>query len=86
MLREGDVVEIGFAEFRFTQKRLPPDIGIAPVHSAENDEFTRRPTIGTERLAVHDENEASRHSNQMKLIFAIMLLVILVVVWRLTSR
>ena len=25
MLEEGDVVEIGFAEFRFTQKPLPPD-------------------------------------------------------------
>jgi predicted component of type VI protein secretion system len=86
MLKEGDVVDIGFAEFRFTQKPLPPDIGIAPLHSTENDEFARRPTIGSERLVVHDENEASRHSNQMKLIFAIMLIVILVAVWRLTSR
>ena len=86
MLTEGDVVEIGFAEFRFTQKPLPPEIGVAPLHSTENDESARRPTIGSERLEVHDENEASRHSNQMKLIFAIMLLVILVAVWRLTSR
>jgi pSer/pThr/pTyr-binding forkhead associated (FHA) protein len=82
MLHEGDDIEIGFAEFRFTQKPLPPDVGIAPLHSTENDEFGRRPTIGSERLVVHDENEASRHSNQMKLIFAIMLMGILVAtVW-----
>jgi len=86
MLEEGDVIDIGFAEFRFTQRPLPPDIGIAPLHSTENDESARRPTIGSERLVVHDENEASRHSNQMKLIFGVMLLVILVAVWRLTSR
>ena len=86
MLKEGDVIDIGFTEFRFTQKPLPPDIGIAPLHSTENDEFARRPTIDSERLVVHDENEASRHANQMKLIFAIMLVVILLAVWRLTGR
>ena len=78
MLKEGDVIDIGFTEFRFTQKPLPPDIGIAPLHSTENDEFARRPTIGSERLIVHDENEASRHSNQMKLIFAVMLVLVLI--------
>ncbi len=82
MLNEGDVIEIGFVEFRFTQKPLPPEIGLAPLHSTENDEFTRRPTIGSERLEVNDENEASRHSNQMKLIFAIMLMLVLIAtVW-----
>jgi pSer/pThr/pTyr-binding forkhead associated (FHA) protein len=86
MLIEGDVVEIGFAEFRFSQKPLPPEIGIAPLHSTENDESARRPTIGSERLEVHDENEASRHSNQMKLIFAVMLVLVLVVTVWLTGR
>jgi predicted component of type VI protein secretion system len=82
MLKEGDVIDIGFAEFRFTQKPLPPGIGIAPMHSTENDESARRPTIGSERLVVHDENEASRHSNQMKAIFAVMLIGILAItVW-----
>jgi len=82
MLKEGDTLEIGFAEFRFTQRPLPPDIGLAPLHSTENDEFARRPTIGSERLVVNDDNEASRHSNQMKLIFAILLIAILVAtVW-----
>jgi pSer/pThr/pTyr-binding forkhead associated (FHA) protein len=82
MLKEGDIIEIGFAEFRFTQKPLPPDVGLAPLHSAENDEFARRPTIGSERLVVNDENEASRHSNQMKLIFAVMLVIVLLAtVW-----
>jgi predicted component of type VI protein secretion system len=77
MLREGDVIEIGFAEFRFTQQPLPAEVVLAPLHSTENDEFARRPTIGSERLIVNDENEASRHSNQMKLIFAVMLIGIL---------
>jgi pSer/pThr/pTyr-binding forkhead associated (FHA) protein len=86
MLAEGDILEIAFTEFRFTQRPLPPDIGLAPLHSAENDEFGRRPTIGSEQLVVHDANEASRHSNQMKLIFAIMLIgIVAVTVW-LTRR
>ena len=86
MLKEGDILEIAFTEFRFSQRPLPPDIGLAPLHSAENDEFARRPTIDRERLVVHDENEASRHSNQMKLIFAVMLLGILVATLWLTRR
>jgi predicted component of type VI protein secretion system len=86
MLKEGDLLEIGFAEFRFSQRPLPPDIGLAPLHSTENDEFARRPTIGSERLVVHDENEASKHSNQMKLIFAVMLLLVLIATVLLTRR
>jgi len=86
MLKEGDILELAFAEFRFSQRPLPPDIGLAPLHSTENDEFARRPTIGSERLVVNDQNEASRSSNQMKVIFAIMLVGILVATVWLTRR
>ena len=77
MLKDGDILELAFVEFRFTDKALPPDIGLAPLHSPENDEAGRRPTMGSERLVVDDDNAASRHATQVKLIFAIILVVVL---------
>jgi len=77
MLKDGDILELAFVEFRFTDTPLPPDIGLAPLHSPENDEAGRRPTMGSERYVVGDDNAASRHATQVKVIFAIILVVVL---------
>jgi predicted component of type VI protein secretion system len=82
LLAEGDELEIAFETFRFTQRALPPDVGMAPMHSAENDEAGRRATIGSEQLVVDDDNSAGRHSNRVKLIIAIVLIAILALLTR----
>lgn len=82
LLSEGDEIEIAFEKFRFTQQPLPPGISMAPMHSAENDEAARRPTIASEQLVVNEDNSAGRHSNRIKLMIAIALIVVLVLLLR----
>jgi pSer/pThr/pTyr-binding forkhead associated (FHA) protein len=77
LLNEGDEIAIAFEKFRFTQRPLSPDVSIAPMHSAENDEAGRRTTLPSERHAVSEDNTASRHSNRIKLIIALVLLAVL---------
>jgi pSer/pThr/pTyr-binding forkhead associated (FHA) protein len=82
LLKEGDEIEIAFATFRFTQRALPPDVGLAPMHSADNDEASRRPTVTSEQLVVEEDNSAGRHARRVKLIVAVLLIVILALVVR----
>jgi predicted component of type VI protein secretion system len=82
LLAEGDRIEIAFTEFRFTQQQLPTGVTVAPLHSAENDEAARRSTIGSERSVVDEGNSASRHSNRVKLIIALVLVAILALLVR----
>jgi pSer/pThr/pTyr-binding forkhead associated (FHA) protein len=82
LLTEGDEIEIAFETFRFTQRPLPPDVGLAPMHSAENDEAGRRRTVSSEQLVVTEDNSAGRHSNRIKLIIAVVLGAILVLLIR----
>jgi len=77
LLKEGDAVEIAFETFRFTQQPLPSDVSIAPMHVAENDESGRRATLSSEQLVVDEDNSAGRHSNRVKLMVAIVLVVVL---------
>jgi pSer/pThr/pTyr-binding forkhead associated (FHA) protein len=82
LLKEGDEIEIAFETFRFTQRPLPPDVTIAPMHVAENDEAARKATLGTERHVVDEANAAGRHSNRVKTIVAIVLIIVLALLVR----
>ena len=82
LLSEGDEIEIAFETFRFTQRALPPEVTIAPMHVAENDDAGRRATLGSERHAVTEDNAAGRHSNRVKLVVAVVLIVVLALVVR----
>ena len=82
LLSEGDEIEIAFETFRFTQRPLPSDVTIAPMHVAENDEAARKATLGTERHVVDEDNAAGRHSNRVKAIVAIVLIVLLALLVR----
>lgn len=82
LLAEGDEIEMAFETFRFTQRALPPDIGLAPMHSAENDEAGRRATLSSEQLVVDEDNSAGRHSNRVKLIVALLLIAVLALLLR----
>jgi pSer/pThr/pTyr-binding forkhead associated (FHA) protein len=82
LLSEGDEIEIAFETFRFTQRPLPSDVTIAPMHVAENDDAARKATLGTERHVVDEDNAAGRHSNRVKAIVAIVLIVLLALLVR----
>ena len=82
LLSEGDEIEIAFENFRFTQQGLPPGVTIAPMHSAENDEAGRRPTLSSEQLVVEEDNSAGRHSRRVQLLVALVLIVVLALVVR----
>ena len=82
LLSEGDEIEIAFETFRFTQEALPANVTIAPMHAAENDEAGRRATLGSERHEVAEDNSAGRHSNRVKLVVAVVLVVVLALVLR----
>jgi pSer/pThr/pTyr-binding forkhead associated (FHA) protein len=69
VLRDGDLVEIAFTIFEFTHAPLPPGVDLAPDHSGENDEATRKPTIATEW--VMDEDGADAESATVPLIVII---------------
>jgi pSer/pThr/pTyr-binding forkhead associated (FHA) protein len=82
LLSEGDEIEIAFETFRFTQRALPSEVTIAPMHAAENDEAGRRATLGSERHVVTEDNAAGRHSNRVKLVVALALIVVLALLLR----
>jgi pSer/pThr/pTyr-binding forkhead associated (FHA) protein len=82
LLSEGDEIEIAFETFRFTQQALPSGVTMAPMHVADNDEAARRATLGTERHVVDEDNAAGRHSNRVKTIVAIVLIVVLALLVR----
>jgi pSer/pThr/pTyr-binding forkhead associated (FHA) protein len=82
LLGEGDEIEMAFETFRFTQRALPPDVGLAPMHSAENDEAGRRATLSSEQLVVDEDNSAGRHSNRVKLVIALVLIMVLALLLR----
>jgi hypothetical protein len=69
LLRDGDLVEIAFTIFEFTHAPLPPGVELAPDHSGENDDATRKPTISTEWVV--DEDGADAESATVPLVVII---------------
>lgn len=82
-LTEGDSVEIAFVRLRFTHS-LGEGIAEAPPAALENNEASRKPTIGTEVIEVDDENLASKDLRRIQL--TVLVVAVLVGLWWLATR
>jgi predicted component of type VI protein secretion system len=79
MLKEGDAIEIAFSPLRFTLLVPGADVAIAPPHSAENDEFNRKPTLSTDQVSDAGDPDSAR----LRLaVIVVAILVVGFVVWR----
>ncbi|MEP6495385.1 MAG: FHA domain-containing protein [bacterium] len=82
LLSDGDTIEVAFAKLRFTLSDPPPDFEIAERDAGENDERSRRPTLGSGRSPVEANNLAERDTKWLKLVVAVLaLLVLAAVLW-----
>ena len=82
VLAEGDTLEVAHAKLRFTRIRPPKEIQMAVLHSANNDDAGRRPTMVSHRVHVGADNMADRGSGRLKLVVAALVVVILAaIVW-----
>lgn len=79
MLKEGDAIEIAFSPFRFLLSAPGADVVIAPPHSAENDEFTRKPTLSTDEVSDTGDPDSPRFRIA---VIIVAILVVGFVVWR----
>jgi len=84
-LAEGDTIEIAFVTFRFTRAPLSRDIVLAPAHSTENDEVSRKPTLGSGRALVDDANAAGKDLRRVQLV-VLVVIVLLAGWWWLSGR
>ena len=79
-LAEGDTIEIAFVTFRFTRRPLGTDIALAPPHSTENDEVSRKPTLSSGRAPVDDGNTAGKDLRRVQFV-VLLVMVVLAGLW-----
>jgi pSer/pThr/pTyr-binding forkhead associated (FHA) protein len=82
-LTEGDSVEIAFVKLRFTRS-VGEGIKPAPPHPAANDEFSKKTTLGSDRVVVDESNMAGRDLRRVQL--AVVLIGVLLGVWWWVAR
>ena len=60
LLGEGDQIEVAFTLFEFTRLPVEGRAEVAPRHSVENDDSTRKPTVATEWVVDEDGGRRQR--------------------------